>query len=166
MDLDDAVATAPKSRRRKTAGAKKAIEITEDQEDDSQEQLVMNLLDIVADATPDELVARQDKMTSTLLRLKELQDQQPPKVSFSPSIANSCRERLEGVLIFLTSELSAIPASNWASYKKKLIKLRRIGSNSQRRVWQNEKRGEGLCHGCPGHGPRRREYEWPRGEVD
>ncbi|KAJ4858662.1 hypothetical protein T069G_06929 [Trichoderma breve] len=123
MDLDDAVATVPKSSRRKTAGAKKATEITEDQEDDSQEQLVMNLLDMVADATPDELATRQEKITSTLFRLKELQDQQPPKVSFNPSIANSRRERLEGMLIYLTSELSAIPASNWASYKKKLFKF-------------------------------------------
>lgn len=121
MDLDDPAATTPKPRRKKTAGAKKVTEITDDQEEDSQERLVMNLLEMVVGATPDDLATRQDEMTNNLLRLKELQDKQPPKVSFSPSIANSRRERLEGMLIFLTSELSAIPASNWASYKKKLI---------------------------------------------
>ncbi|KAK4067465.1 uncharacterized protein Triagg1_7645 [Trichoderma aggressivum f. europaeum] len=123
MDLDDPAATTPKPRRKKTDDAKKVTEHTEDQEEDSQEQLVVNLLEMVVGATPDDLATQQDEITSTLLRLKELQDKQPPKVSFNPSIANSRRERLEGTLIYLTSELSAIPASNWASYKKKLIRF-------------------------------------------
>ncbi|KAL7913224.1 hypothetical protein GGI35DRAFT_442369 [Trichoderma velutinum] len=123
MDLDGPAATAPKSRRRKTTGSKMPIDLMEDSENDDQERLVMKLLDMIADATPEEFATQRDKIASTLYRLKELQDQQPPKVSFNPSIANSRRERLEGTLIYLTSELSAIPASNWASYKKKLIKF-------------------------------------------
>ncbi|UKZ80947.1 hypothetical protein TrVFT333_008712 [Trichoderma virens FT-333] len=121
MTVDSPTVTAPKTRRRRNTDAKMATGCTEYQENDSQEQLVMELLDMVAGATPDDLASQQDKITSTLYRLKDLQDQQPPKVSFNPSIANSRRERLEGLFIYLTSELSAIPATNWASYKKKLI---------------------------------------------
>lgn len=123
MDLDSPVVAALKARRKKAPDAKMDTEGAEQQEDDSQEQLVTQLLDMIKDATPEELALEQPKITSTIYRLKELQDQQPPKVSFHPAIANSRRERLEGMLIYLTSELSAIPPANWASYKKKLIKF-------------------------------------------
>ncbi|KAL7932728.1 hypothetical protein V8C35DRAFT_281498 [Trichoderma chlorosporum] len=124
MGLDDSpIVITPKSRRIKISKAKMATKHMEEQEDDSQEQLVMNLLDMVEDTTPEALASQKEKITNTLYRLKKLQDKQPPKVSFNPSIANSRRERLEGTLLYLTSELSAIPATNWASYKKKLIKF-------------------------------------------
>ncbi|KAL7946499.1 hypothetical protein V8C42DRAFT_320820 [Trichoderma barbatum] len=123
MDLDSPVAATPKVRRKRTPGAKMATERAEEQEEYSEEQLVLKLLGIVEKATPEELGSQQGEIKGTLHRLKELQDQQPPKVSFNPSIANTRSERLEGTLIYLTSELSAIPASNWASYKKKLIKF-------------------------------------------
>ncbi|KAH6610585.1 glycoside hydrolase family 92 [Trichoderma cornu-damae] len=83
----------------------------------------MSLLDMVKHATPEQLAVNQPQITSALCRLKELQDQRHPKVSFSPAIASSRRERLEGTLIYLASELSAIPAANWTTYKKKLVKF-------------------------------------------
>lgn len=123
MDIDDDPVVTAIKRRPRTRAAPKAAECEEIKEDDTQEQLVVKLLEMVRDVSEERLALNQEQITSALFRLKELQDQQPPKVSFSPTIANGRRERLEGTLVFLTSELSVIPAENWVTYKKKLLQF-------------------------------------------
>lgn len=124
MDLDDPAATTPKAQSKDgNIGSLEAVEFEAVKEDDTQEELVMKLFGMVHNVTAEELALKQLQITHAICRLKELQDQQPPRVAFSPAIANSCRERLEGTLNYLTSELSAIPPANWAAYKKKLIKF-------------------------------------------
>ncbi|KAM0252149.1 hypothetical protein ACHAQJ_007846 [Trichoderma viride] len=124
MDLDDPVVTTSKAQPKgKRIDAPEVIELVEVEEDDTQEQLVTKLIDMVDDVTAEQLALNQPQITSAIHRLKELQDQQPPKVVFNPTIASSRRERLEGTLIYLTSELSVIPPANWVTYKKKLIKF-------------------------------------------
>lgn len=124
MELDDPTATTPKAESKD--GNLSSLEATkheEVKEDDTQEELILKLFDMVRDVTAEQLALKQLQITNTICRLKQLQDQQPPKAAFSPAIANSCRERLEGTLTYLTSELSAIPPANWTTYKRKLLKF-------------------------------------------
>lgn len=129
MDLDDAAVTAPKAQSGdEDVGSlgdiePGGVEEEEEEEDVTQEQLVTKLFDMVNDVTAEELALNQLQITNAICRLKKLQDQQPPRIAFSPAIANSCRERLEGTFPYLASELSAIPPANWAAYKKKLVKF-------------------------------------------
>ncbi|KAL6902690.1 hypothetical protein GGI43DRAFT_402535 [Trichoderma evansii] len=124
MDLDDPAVTAPKAESGdENVGSLEDIEPGGVEEGDTQEQLVMKLFDMVNDVTAEELALNQLQITNAICRLKKLQDQQPPRITFSPAIANSCRKRLEGTFTYLTSELSAIPPANWAAYKKKLFKF-------------------------------------------
>jgi hypothetical protein len=116
MELDDPTVTTPKAESKdEDLGSLEAIH--------TQEELIMKLFDMVRDVSAEQLALNQLEITNTVCRLKELQDQQPPKASFNPAIANSCRERLEGMLTYLASELSAIPPANWTRYKRKLIKF-------------------------------------------
>lgn len=124
MELDDPTATTPKAESNdENLGSPEITKLEDTKEEDSQEELIMKLFDMVQDMTAEQLALKQFQITSTICRLKELQDQQPPKVAFSPAMANSCRERLEGTLTYLTSELSAIPTAKWTTYKKKLLKF-------------------------------------------
>ncbi|PTB42922.1 uncharacterized protein TrAFT101_001495 [Trichoderma asperellum] len=124
MDLDDTVVTTPNAQSKDgEIGSLEAIEPEGVQGNDTQEELIMKLFDMVQGVTAEELALKQLQITNAICRLKELQDQQPPRVSFSPAMANSSRERLEATLIYLTSELTAIPPANWTAYKKKLIKF-------------------------------------------
>lgn len=124
MELDDPAVTTPKAQPEDgKPGSLEATKHEEVKEDDSQEELIMKLFDMVRDVSAEQLALKQLQITTTICRLKELQDQQPPRAAFNPAMANSCRERLEGTLTYLNSELSAIPPANWTAYKKKLIKF-------------------------------------------
>ncbi|KAL7924262.1 hypothetical protein ACQKWADRAFT_287824 [Trichoderma austrokoningii] len=127
MKLDDPAVTTPQAQPEDgNLGSPEVIKNEEEEEadeDDSQEELVMKLFDMVRGATAEQLALKQLQITNTICRLKELQDKQPPRAAFSPAIANSCRERLEGTLTYIASELSAIPPAKWTAYKKKLIKF-------------------------------------------
>ncbi|KAM0463994.1 hypothetical protein ACHAO4_000719 [Trichoderma viride] len=124
MELDDPTATTPKAEWKDgNLGSLEATKHEEVKEYDTQEELILKLFDMVRDVTAEQLALKQLQITNTICRLKQLQDQQPPKAAFSPAIANSCRERLEGTLTYLTSELSAIPPANWTTYKRKLLKF-------------------------------------------
>lgn len=124
MELDDPMATTPKVEPKDgDLGSAEITKLEDIKEDDTQEELIMKLFDMVRDVTAEQLALKQLQITNTICRLKELQDQQPPKAVFSPTMANSCRERLEGTLTYLTSELSAVPQAKWTTYKKKLLKF-------------------------------------------
>lgn len=124
MELDGPTATSPKVESKDgNLGSLEIIKHEEVKEDDTQEDLIKKLFDMVRDVTAEQLALKQLQITNTICRLKELQDQQPPKATFNPAIANSCRERLEGTLTYLTSELSAIPPAKWTTYKRKLLKF-------------------------------------------
>jgi hypothetical protein len=123
MELDDPTETTPKVESKDNLGSLETIELEEEKEEDTQEELIKKLFDMVRDVTAEQLALKQLQITNTICRLKQLQDQQPPKATFNPTIANSCRERLEGTLTYLTSELSAIPPAKWATYKRKLLKF-------------------------------------------
>ncbi|KAL7895237.1 hypothetical protein HDV64DRAFT_287527 [Trichoderma sp. TUCIM 5745] len=124
MELDGPTATPQKAESKDgNLGSLEITKLEDTKEDDTQEELIMKLFDMVRDVTAEQLALKQLQITNTICRLKELQDQQPPKITFNPTMANSCRERLEGTLAYLTSELSAIPAAKWTIYRKKLLRF-------------------------------------------
>ncbi|KAL7811431.1 hypothetical protein V8C44DRAFT_330417 [Trichoderma aethiopicum] len=100
--------------------------------DETPEQLVAALHAMITNnADPDDFLAKQADITALVLRLKHLHDQQPPKVSFTPTIAASRRTRLEAALELVLADICAIPPLSWATYRKKLLRFSETGAVSK-----------------------------------
>ncbi|TFB01157.1 hypothetical protein CCMA1212_006667 [Trichoderma ghanense] len=113
----------PPPARTKRKRAPVAPMAPEAQGDEPSEQLVTALHAMIKNADPDDFLAKQVDITALVLRLKHLQDLQPPRVSFSPAIAASRRTRLEAALELLNADICAIPPLSWATYRKKLLRF-------------------------------------------
>ncbi|PTB64628.1 hypothetical protein BBK36DRAFT_1123105 [Trichoderma citrinoviride] len=96
----------------------------DDEEGQTPEDIVAALHALIRNADdPDDFLAKQVDITALVLRLKHLQDRQPPRVSFSPAVAASRRTRLEAALELLLADTCAIPPLKWAAYRRRLVKF-------------------------------------------
>ncbi|KAL7816178.1 hypothetical protein V8C26DRAFT_435125 [Trichoderma gracile] len=122
MDIELPTALPPPARtKRKRAPV--APMAPEAPGDETPQHLVAALHTMIRNADPDDFLAKQVDITALVLRLKHLQDQQPPKVSFTPAIAASRRTRLEAALELVLADICAIPPLRWEIYRKKLLRF-------------------------------------------
>ncbi|KAL6866679.1 hypothetical protein J3F83DRAFT_740727 [Trichoderma novae-zelandiae] len=112
-----------KAKRKRAPIAKMAPEHAGTEEAQTPELLVTSLHTMVENADPEDFIGKQVEITGIVLRLKHLQDQQPPRVPFTPAIAASRRTRLEAALELLIADICAMPPLSWAIYRKKLLKF-------------------------------------------
>ncbi|ETS00446.1 hypothetical protein M419DRAFT_131586 [Trichoderma reesei RUT C-30] len=124
MEIDLPLPPPPPARtKRKRAPVAPMAPESQHEGDEMPEHLVAALQAMVKNADPEGFLAKQVDITALVLRLKHLQDHQPPKVSFTPVIAASRRTRLEAALEVVKADFCAIPPLSWATYRKKLLRF-------------------------------------------